>query len=147
MMSASLLTGLVLRDAHGRGAIPPPPGVIPNFEHPVSRKKDVVISAIVCPIIAGLFFALRLYTRIHITRTLGWDDCKLRWVALGLYSLTGRRHLRGRCCMFSEHDKAKASASNELTRRKRCSASRSRWLKFNVSFDRGLRPVLVGALN
>jgi hypothetical protein len=59
------------------GALPPPPGVIPNFEHPESRRnRNVVAMAILLPL-ATLVLALRLYIRRVIVRSMGSDDCKL----------------------------------------------------------------------
>ncbi|KAI9883866.1 MAG: hypothetical protein M1823_004357 [Watsoniomyces obsoletus] len=65
---------LMARDGGIKPAMEPPPGIVSNFDNPESRKELVVIAAIVCPIISGLFLTLRLYTRTFITRTLGWDD-------------------------------------------------------------------------
>jgi hypothetical protein len=58
------------------GAMPPPPGVIPNFEHPESRGNQVVVTIAVLLPLATLVLSLRLYTRRMIVRTMGSDDCK-----------------------------------------------------------------------
>ncbi len=72
-----LKAGLEARDGVIEGALAPPAGVTPNFENPVTRRHRVVVASIICPIISGAFFTLRMYTRVHITRRLGWDDCML----------------------------------------------------------------------
>ncbi|KAH9216512.1 hypothetical protein DL95DRAFT_407493 [Leptodontidium sp. 2 PMI_412] len=56
------------------GAMPPPPGVIPNFEHPESRGNQVVVTIAVLLPLATLVLSLRLYTRRMIVRTMGSDD-------------------------------------------------------------------------
>ena len=84
-MSPILNYDLWTRDAV-RGVVPPPPGVTPNFDHPVSRRRVHAVTAIASPLVAGPFFLLRMYSRIWITRTFGWDDCEARsrespWIA------------------------------------------------------------------
>ena len=41
-----------------------------------SRAHTVVAAAVVLPVITLIFILLRLYSRIFIVRSLGWDDCK-----------------------------------------------------------------------
>lgn len=41
-----------------------------------SRAHTVVAACIVLPVITLVFILLRLYSRIFIVRSLGWDDCK-----------------------------------------------------------------------
>ena len=40
-----------------------------------SRAHGIIVAAIVCSIFSTLFVAVRIYTRVFINRTLGWDDC------------------------------------------------------------------------
>jgi hypothetical protein len=59
------------------GVLPPPPGVIPNFEHPESQVYRLVITiAILLPVTTLVLF-LRVYTKRVIVRNFGTDDCKL----------------------------------------------------------------------
>ncbi|KAI9756382.1 MAG: protein disulfide-isomerase precursor [Chaenotheca gracillima] len=55
-------------------AAPPPPGTIPNFVDPENHSRQIMVAAIICPIIAGIFVIARIYTRASLTRSLGWDD-------------------------------------------------------------------------
>lgn len=63
-------------------ASPPPPGVTPNFDHPDSIVDSFMATNAACLAIAVLFLALRLYTRIFIVNSLGWDDCLYPFVPL-----------------------------------------------------------------
>ncbi len=63
-----------VRGGHITPAMQPPPGFTSNFVDPETRSYLVKTAAIISPIISGLFLTLRLYTRVFITRTLGWDD-------------------------------------------------------------------------
>ncbi|OCK77601.1 integral membrane protein [Lepidopterella palustris CBS 459.81] len=73
------------------GALPPPPGVIPNFDHP---KKTVWIANIVtqalCLSIVGVLMALRVHVRASVTRNWGKDDwlCIVGWILSVGYSAT-----------------------------------------------------------
>ncbi|KAJ8120457.1 hypothetical protein ONZ43_g2838 [Nemania bipapillata] len=56
-------------------ALPPPAGVQSNFDNPETRED---LAKIVVGLTYGLmlvFLALRIYTRIRITNSLGVDDC------------------------------------------------------------------------
>ena len=57
-------------------ALPPPPGVIPNFHDPPSRAPELRIGMGVCIGTTLVLLVLRLYTKLAITHTAGWDDCK-----------------------------------------------------------------------
>ncbi|PVH90433.1 hypothetical protein DM02DRAFT_607445 [Periconia macrospinosa] len=65
------------------GAIPPPPGIIPDFINPPSLQHVVLIVNIVLPFVSVLFVALRLYTTGFILRSVGVDDYMivLAWVS------------------------------------------------------------------
>lgn len=57
-------------------ALPPPPGVQSNFDSPETRED---LAKIVVGLTYGLmlvFLAMRIYTRIRITNSLGVDDCE-----------------------------------------------------------------------
>ncbi|KAI1373948.1 hypothetical protein F4677DRAFT_427722 [Hypoxylon crocopeplum] len=52
----------------------PPPGVIPNFDNPVSLTPVcLIVIAITLPLMI-IFLALRLYVRFWVSRTGGADD-------------------------------------------------------------------------
>lgn len=57
---------------------PPPPGVIPNFHNPESRAPIpiAVCATMICLTVPCI--AIRLFTRLKISKSAGWDD----WVAL-----------------------------------------------------------------
>lgn len=78
------VANLMVRNAI-RGALDPPPGVTANFVNPVDGRRVHLVTSIAAPIAAGLFFLLRFYTRVFITRTLGWDDCETHPVACELF--------------------------------------------------------------
>ena len=55
-------------------ALAPPPGVIPNFTA-ANPRADIYI--IICSVALGLafiFVLLRLYAKLWINRSPGWDD-------------------------------------------------------------------------
>ena len=56
--------------------MPPPPGVVPDFVHPVSRAHQVIVVTVVFLTLAALMVMLRMYTRWFITRAVGYDDCE-----------------------------------------------------------------------
>lgn len=54
----------------------PPEGVTPNFVDPESRAHIVsIVTYLTLPLML-VFVALRIFTRIYISRTLGADDGK-----------------------------------------------------------------------
>lgn len=65
---------LTVRDVI-KPAVDPPPGVISNFDNPASRGQGVIVAGVVLLLLSLLFVSIRLYTRIWVTRALGWDDC------------------------------------------------------------------------
>lgn len=54
---------------------PPPPGVIPNFVNPKSTAGEATAVTIVFTIVMLLFVLVRMYTKIFVSRSRGWDDC------------------------------------------------------------------------
>ena len=57
-------------------ALPPPPGKHSNFINPEDNSVHILIAAVVAPIVAGIFVAMRLVTRTMLTKMLGCDDCE-----------------------------------------------------------------------
>jgi len=61
----------------------PPPGVVPNFVNPYSLESIQIVSAVLCLALALLSTLLRMYTKLFIIKTHGWEDCKLLSAWLG----------------------------------------------------------------
>lgn len=55
----------------------PPPGVIPNFDHPQSRAIIEYIGVSICLGVALIFVSLRTYVRLALRPAWGWDDGEL----------------------------------------------------------------------
>lgn len=60
-----------------QGISPPPPGVTPNFVDPPDHQLGVVPILIVFNSLATIALALRLYTKIHILKLVGWEDAAI----------------------------------------------------------------------
>lgn len=54
----------------------PPPGVMPNFDHPATRAIEAHIGMGICIGVTLVFVVLRLYVKLAITHMWGWDDCE-----------------------------------------------------------------------
>lgn len=54
----------------------PPPGVIPNFNHPPTRAIEAHIGMGVCIGITSILIVLRIYTKLAVTHMWGLDDCE-----------------------------------------------------------------------
>lgn len=103
------------------GAFPPPPGHVPNFEHPTDLSRTSLIA--VMAVMAGLTtvsFCLRTYSKLVLTVEYHLDDCKCRCylVVARFYLIT--KTFEGSCLaayvglrwLFSRRDKADFSWSN-----------------------------------
>lgn len=57
--------------------IAPPPGVVPNFDHPQQQKwlEHYLVFAIGAPL-AFLALCQRYYTKIYLSKGLQIDDCE-----------------------------------------------------------------------
>ena len=53
---------------------PPPPGIVPNFDHPHRRVIILYAGVGVCLGITLVFVLLRIYSKLAVTHTWGWDD-------------------------------------------------------------------------
>ena len=59
------------------GALPPPPGIEPNFIDPPSQQNGNIALHTVLLSLATIFVSIRIYTRIWITKLdLGVEDCQ-----------------------------------------------------------------------
>ncbi len=54
----------------------PPDGVIPNLNNPSNLDTYVILTISVCMTLATVAVLLRMYTKILITRSLAYEDCK-----------------------------------------------------------------------
>lgn len=59
-------------------ALPPPPGVTPNFIDPKSRALMVIVTSILCLVLLITVSLLRFYTNLGIKKSLKADDSKYR---------------------------------------------------------------------
>ena len=57
-------------------SIPPPPGVIPDFQDPFSLRPYLNETASLALVMTGFFIILRIYTKARIVREFRWEDCK-----------------------------------------------------------------------
>ena len=57
-------------------AIEPPPGVTSNFVNPASKASWDIVTQAVCLTVATLLVAMRIYTKVKVLRSPGWEDCE-----------------------------------------------------------------------
>ncbi len=62
------------------GALPPPPGITPNFTNPYSIAEGLIAVGILCLTLTSLTTAMRIYTKLYIIKVHGWEDC--RWKSI-----------------------------------------------------------------
>lgn len=53
----------------------PPPGTISNFDNPPTERAEGEVTMVICMVLGAIFIALRIYTKVFITKMYGWDDC------------------------------------------------------------------------
>ena len=58
------------------GIEPSPPGVIPNYSNPQSNGWEIMVAGAVTGAIALVAVFARLISKIFVTQSMGWDDCK-----------------------------------------------------------------------
>ena len=56
------------------GAIPPPPGVTPNFVNPEHRGKEIVTLGILGIFCLNVFLLMVIYTKSRINRAFASED-------------------------------------------------------------------------
>lgn len=61
---------------HIVGGLPPPPGVTPNFVNPENLHKQWILSLVTCFFPPTFFILIRVYTKLIIMKSHGWEDCK-----------------------------------------------------------------------
>lgn len=57
--------------------VSPPPGVTSDFTNPPSRSHVAVAVCTTSLVVTFLVCAMRVYTRLRVTRSFGYDDFKL----------------------------------------------------------------------
>lgn len=57
-------------------ALPPPPGVIPQLDHPPNLQGTGIAVQIVCLVLSTIALCMRLYTKTRIIRQLVPADCQ-----------------------------------------------------------------------
>lgn len=57
-------------------ALSPPAGIMSNFIDPANRANITIIPCAGIVAVMILFVFLRMYTKIYITGSTGWDDCE-----------------------------------------------------------------------
>ena len=55
-------------------ALAPPHGIIPNFVDPESRAHAVLVGSGILTALTIIVVVLRFYTRIFVTKIVGWED-------------------------------------------------------------------------
>lgn len=58
------------------GVFPPPPGVEPNFTNPIYRSAGIVLLTAIFVPLSTSFLAIRIYTKVHIIKVFGLEDCQ-----------------------------------------------------------------------
>lgn len=63
-------------------ALPPPPGVTPNYVDPVNHDASTIALHTTLMTVGTAMVGMRVYTRARILRNFGWDDafCIAGWV-------------------------------------------------------------------
>jgi hypothetical protein len=56
-------------------ALPPPPGVVPNFMNPPTRAHQTQVVSAICLSLMCPLVALRVYCRLVVQHNWGIDDC------------------------------------------------------------------------
>lgn len=88
------------------GALPPPPGVIPNFENPDFHGQKIIIVGIIFPVLTIPFLVARLYAKGFLIKRFHLDDCK------SPSKVTGGR--RFQLTVISRHDNDSTGAPIHL---------------------------------
>ena len=65
-------------------AMPPPPGVVPNFDNPHNQNTMALAVMSVCLAVSTIAIALRFYARWAVVKVIQWQDYLLL-VSFGMY--------------------------------------------------------------
>jgi hypothetical protein len=102
-------------------AVPPPPGVIPSFDHPEFNGRPVVTSSLACIFVATLALCMRLYTRAVITKRVESTDRTSRTRKPSRRQLTIARCICSRMGMPKRSRMMHATDINSIRARQVCS--------------------------
>lgn len=69
------LTRVFVMDPYDLPLAAPPPGIRPNPLHPESRAVVATSGIAICVFLMMVFVLMRVYIKLFISRTFGWDDC------------------------------------------------------------------------
>ena len=58
------------------GALTPPPGITPHFYAFGKEQRTIIVVAVTFITLPTIFVGLRLWTKLRISKDMGWDDCK-----------------------------------------------------------------------
>lgn len=59
-----------------QGAMPPPPGVTPDFENPKDQLNTImIVTQALCMVFVTVFIFLRVWIRVTILRSFTAEDC------------------------------------------------------------------------
>ena len=73
---SALHAGRISMSSHTIGVIPPPPGIVPNFNNPESIASYLILPSVLGAAIAIPVCSIRLYTKRSILKLVSYDDCK-----------------------------------------------------------------------
>lgn len=73
----SLLGQLTPQQWQNAPASPPPPGVLSNFIDPPSHRPEIIALEGVFLSLMLMAVAVRIFVRLRVIKTWGWDDCKI----------------------------------------------------------------------
>lgn len=62
--------------APSNAALPPPPGIIPDFQDPYTLRPYNNVATSLGLIVAGTFVLLRMFTKLRVIRECKWEDCE-----------------------------------------------------------------------
>lgn len=70
-------------------ALPPPPGVIPNFTNPETQGPRLVVVGAVLLTFVLIALVNRVYTKLGILKKVSWDDLTIILSAVGAIASYG----------------------------------------------------------
>lgn len=86
-------------------AMRPPPGVTPNLQDPTLHfAKERLLTMVLCLTFTAFFVLTRIYTKVWVIKSHGWEDCKSivlagwneSWLILDRYMCPGMGMYGGR---------------------------------------------------
>ena len=77
------MESLSARSLDNTPAAPPPPGVIPNLINPQNLSVASNATVITCLVATTIFVWLRVYTKLRIYKSHGYEDCKAKSLLFG----------------------------------------------------------------